>query len=289
MFCKNCGTENSNSSLRWKNIFLIIFLLLSTTILSADTYVDGYSRSDGTYVEGHYRSSPNDTVYDNYSTDGNVNPYTGKEGTKEVYDGEGYASSQLASSNSINKNNDDTGLIVFGVIAVVILFVAIIRYLMGFMFISYLVVNAKNVFWTWVILTLINQILFFGACLHLYCILASIPHVSLFTFGIMYLMYKTALTTYDPKTGYNEFGYDKDGFDQYGYQRDGYDRDGYNRKGINRNGKDRLGKGFFGRMFTSKEHDEKICKMNEEAIMKNTVDQYATRKMELKAKLEAKR
>lgn len=174
-----------------KKYFLIIFLLLSTTILSADTYVDGYSRSDGTYVEGHYRSSPNDTVYDNYSTDGNVNPYTGKEGTKEVYDGEGYASSQLASSNSINKNNDDTGLIVFGVIAVVILFVAIIRYLMGFMFISYLVVNAKNVFWTWVILTLLNQILFFGACLHPYCILASIPHVSLFTFGIMYLMYKT--------------------------------------------------------------------------------------------------
>ncbi len=51
-----------------KKYFLIIFLLLSTTILSADTYVDGYSRSDGTYVEGHYRSSPNDTVYDNCQT-----------------------------------------------------------------------------------------------------------------------------------------------------------------------------------------------------------------------------
>ncbi len=210
------------------------------------------------------------------------------------------------------------------------------------MFISYLFTNIKNVFWTWIILTLLNQIIFFGACLAPYCILASIPHVSLITFGIMYVSYKIALTTYDPKTGYNYLGYDKDGYDingygrdgydrndydvkgfdrdgydrdgfnkfgydedgydidgygcngydkygynQYGYQRDGCDRDGYNRKGINRNGKDRLGKGFFGRMFSSKEHDEKICKMNEEAIKKNTAAQSDAKKMEIIAKANA--
>lgn len=194
------------------------------------------------------------------------------------------------------------------------------------MFILYLFANIKNVFWTWVILTLLNQILFFGACLHPYCILASIPHVSLITFGIMYVSYKIALTTYDPKTGYNylgydkdgfnqygykqdgydrdgynvkgfdrdsrdrmgydQFGYDKEGFNKYGYQRDGYGRDGYNKKGIDRNGKDRLGKGFFGRMFSNKEYDEKICKMNEEAIEKNTAAQSDTKKMELKSKAE---
>jgi hypothetical protein len=44
-------------------------------------HVKGYYKSNGTYVQPHYRSSPNSTTLDNYSTKGNVNPYTGKEGT----------------------------------------------------------------------------------------------------------------------------------------------------------------------------------------------------------------
>lgn len=51
--------------------------------LSAQVYVNGYTRSDGTYVAGHYRSSPNSTTSDNYSTRGNVNPYTGAVGTRD--------------------------------------------------------------------------------------------------------------------------------------------------------------------------------------------------------------
>jgi hypothetical protein len=51
----------------------------------ASVYVQGYIRSDGTYVPGHYRSAPNSTVLDNYSTKGNTNPYTGKAGTKDPY------------------------------------------------------------------------------------------------------------------------------------------------------------------------------------------------------------
>lgn len=47
----------------------------------AAVHVKGYYRSNGTYVQPHYRSSPNGTVLDNYSTKGNINPYTGKEGT----------------------------------------------------------------------------------------------------------------------------------------------------------------------------------------------------------------
>lgn len=50
---------------------------------SADTYVNGYYRNDGTYVQPHYRSSPNSSEYDNWSTKGNVNPYTGQVGTRE--------------------------------------------------------------------------------------------------------------------------------------------------------------------------------------------------------------
>lgn len=47
-----------------------------------EVYVSGYTRSDGTYVKGHYRTAPNDTKKDNYSTKGNTNPHTGKKGTK---------------------------------------------------------------------------------------------------------------------------------------------------------------------------------------------------------------
>lgn len=53
----------------------------------ADVAVKGYTRKDGTYVAPHMRSSPNGTTADNWSTSGNVNPYTGKVGTKPASDG----------------------------------------------------------------------------------------------------------------------------------------------------------------------------------------------------------
>ena len=49
---------------------------------TADTWVNGHFRSDGTYVQGHYRSDRNDYHNDNWSTEGNYNPYTGERGTK---------------------------------------------------------------------------------------------------------------------------------------------------------------------------------------------------------------
>ncbi len=45
-------------------------------------YVKGYDREDGTYVRPHYRSAPDGNFYNNWSTKGNINPYTGKPGTK---------------------------------------------------------------------------------------------------------------------------------------------------------------------------------------------------------------
>ena len=44
------------------------------------TFVDSYTRNDGTYVQGHYKSMPNSTNWDNYSTKGNTNPFTGTSG-----------------------------------------------------------------------------------------------------------------------------------------------------------------------------------------------------------------
>jgi len=43
-------------------------------------YTQGYFRSNGTYVHGYYATNPNGTKLDNYSTIGNVNPWTGKPG-----------------------------------------------------------------------------------------------------------------------------------------------------------------------------------------------------------------
>lgn len=42
----------------------------------------GYIKSNGTYVAPSHATNPNGTKADNWSTKGNVNPYTGKPGTK---------------------------------------------------------------------------------------------------------------------------------------------------------------------------------------------------------------
>ena len=71
--------------------FLLMKKLFMTLVLATlaqfafgqkQVYVNGYYRSNGTYVQPHYRTSPNKTVYDNWSTYPNVNPYTGQTGTK---------------------------------------------------------------------------------------------------------------------------------------------------------------------------------------------------------------
>ncbi len=62
---------------------LLILMLTVTSLTYADTYVNGYYRTDGTYVNGYYRSDSNGTVRDNYSYKGNTNTYTGKKGTNK--------------------------------------------------------------------------------------------------------------------------------------------------------------------------------------------------------------
>lgn len=66
--------------------FILIFLFAILTLFSlAQTNsrhirVSGYYRSNGTYVQPYFRTAPNSTNNDNFSTRGNVNPYTGKPG-----------------------------------------------------------------------------------------------------------------------------------------------------------------------------------------------------------------
>jgi len=66
-------------------VFIIFSLFLS--FVSADVWVNPYYRKNGTYVQGHWRSSPDGNPYNNWSFPGNINPYTGKvaTGNPETY------------------------------------------------------------------------------------------------------------------------------------------------------------------------------------------------------------
>ena len=47
--------------------------------------VQGYERSNGTYVAPHHQTNPNGSTYDNYGTRGNYNPSNGNYGTRNPY------------------------------------------------------------------------------------------------------------------------------------------------------------------------------------------------------------
>ncbi|WP_211219513.1 hypothetical protein [Desulfovibrio aminophilus] len=78
---------------------LIIALCLAITLLATSVFaggkvhVNGYYRKDGTYVQPHMRSAPDGNPYNNWSTKGNVNPYTGQPGYKDPYPNSGYGPS----------------------------------------------------------------------------------------------------------------------------------------------------------------------------------------------------
>ena len=65
-----------------KRIAITACLCLLAFASFADEYVNGYFKKDGTYVEGHFKTSPNVTNHDNYSTQYNVNPYTDTTGSR---------------------------------------------------------------------------------------------------------------------------------------------------------------------------------------------------------------
>jgi len=64
-------------------LFLVSSIGIFGQVNSNYHYVNGYTRQDGTQVQGHYRTNPNATNTDNYSTKPNTNPWTGKPGTIE--------------------------------------------------------------------------------------------------------------------------------------------------------------------------------------------------------------
>ena len=63
---------------------LIVFAILNShAYAKSSNRVRGYTKKSGKYVAPHRKTNPDKSKYNNYSTKGNYNPYTGKEGTKD--------------------------------------------------------------------------------------------------------------------------------------------------------------------------------------------------------------
>lgn len=67
------------------NLILVTASLLIASSAAHADYVQGHYRSNGTYVNGYHRTAPDSNRYNNYSSQGNYNPYTGKKGTVSNY------------------------------------------------------------------------------------------------------------------------------------------------------------------------------------------------------------
>jgi hypothetical protein len=63
----------------------VLLGLLAGNVEAQSQRTSGYVRSNGTYVAPSYRTKSDGYKYNNYSTKGNINPYTGKNGTKSTY------------------------------------------------------------------------------------------------------------------------------------------------------------------------------------------------------------
>lgn len=68
-----------------RHLVLGMAALVASSTASAQVYVHGYTTKNGTYVAPHYRSTPDNNPFNNWSARGNVNPYTGETGTKNPY------------------------------------------------------------------------------------------------------------------------------------------------------------------------------------------------------------
>jgi hypothetical protein len=60
-------------------------LMATSAVAQIPQYNSGGYRQDGTYVQPHYTTKPDGNIWNNYSTQGNVNPYTGRAGTVDPY------------------------------------------------------------------------------------------------------------------------------------------------------------------------------------------------------------
>lgn len=63
-----------------KAILAMLAVMAAPGIALADEYVQGHFTRTNHYVQPYYRTSPDNTTVNNYSHQGNVNPYTQTQG-----------------------------------------------------------------------------------------------------------------------------------------------------------------------------------------------------------------
>lgn len=63
----------------------VIFALVASTAFAASTSTKGYFKKDGTYVQPHKRTQADSSKFNNWSSKGNANPYTGKKGSVDPF------------------------------------------------------------------------------------------------------------------------------------------------------------------------------------------------------------
>jgi len=62
---------------------ILTAVLLSTSVFAAGSHtVRPHMTKRGTYVQQHRQTNPDHSKANNWSTKGNVNPYTGKQGSE---------------------------------------------------------------------------------------------------------------------------------------------------------------------------------------------------------------
>jgi hypothetical protein len=68
-----------------KVILALTAILFAVPAMAQSVYHQGYTTQRGTYVAPHYQSAPDSTPLNNWGTQGNTNPWTGQEGTRNAY------------------------------------------------------------------------------------------------------------------------------------------------------------------------------------------------------------
>jgi hypothetical protein len=88
-------------------VIALIFSVLNSLSAQNTIYVQGHTKKNGTYVQPYYKTSPNATKLDNFSTKPNLNPYTGKTGTIVVPESNLFSQPNISVPNSSSYEYED--------------------------------------------------------------------------------------------------------------------------------------------------------------------------------------
>jgi hypothetical protein len=66
-------------------LLLALVLAAMPPVSYAQIHYGGYTNQYGTYVQPHYQRAPDTNRFNNYSSRGNINPYSGQPGAVNPY------------------------------------------------------------------------------------------------------------------------------------------------------------------------------------------------------------